>query len=142
MGGNGGCRVNEVRAGTTSPMPHHKGFKLQQLVNFQKFSTFRVLTCLVEYPGDEMIDFRNGYCRRIPVYPSKLFPGQWLLLSWPFPFVIQKSFATITFNSSSNRRSQGAKRKLPKQKLLVKEVGKLLPHRHSNTPSRLSMRSV
>ena len=42
MGGDGGCRVGEVRAGTTSPMPDHKGFKLQQLVNFQKFSTFRV----------------------------------------------------------------------------------------------------
>ena len=27
--GNGGCRVGEVRAGTTSPMPDHKGFKLQ-----------------------------------------------------------------------------------------------------------------
>ena len=24
-----GCRVSEVRAGTTSPMPDHKGFKLQ-----------------------------------------------------------------------------------------------------------------
>ena len=27
--GMGGCRVGEVRAGTTSPMPDHKGFKLQ-----------------------------------------------------------------------------------------------------------------
>ena len=27
--GNGGHRVGEVRAGTTSPMPDHKGFKLQ-----------------------------------------------------------------------------------------------------------------
>ena len=26
---DGGCRVGEVRAGTTSPMPNHKGFKLQ-----------------------------------------------------------------------------------------------------------------
>ena len=34
--------VSEVRAGTTSPMPDHKGFKLQKLVNFQKFSTVRV----------------------------------------------------------------------------------------------------
>ena len=42
MGGDGGCRVGEVRAGTTSPMPDYKGFKLQQLVNFQKFSTLRV----------------------------------------------------------------------------------------------------
>ena len=29
VGGNGGCRVGEVRSGTTSPMPDHKGFKLQ-----------------------------------------------------------------------------------------------------------------
>ena len=42
MGGHGGCRVGEVQAGTTSPMPDHKGFKLQELVNFQKFSTLRV----------------------------------------------------------------------------------------------------
>ena len=26
--GDGRCRVGEVRAGTTSPMPDHKGFKL------------------------------------------------------------------------------------------------------------------
>ena len=31
VGGDGGCRVGEVRAGTTSPMPEHKGFKLQYL---------------------------------------------------------------------------------------------------------------
>ena len=29
VGGDGGCRVGEVRAGTTSPMPDHKGFKQQ-----------------------------------------------------------------------------------------------------------------
>ena len=29
VGGDGECRVGEVRAGTTSPMPDHKGFKLQ-----------------------------------------------------------------------------------------------------------------
>ena len=29
--GDGGSRVGEVRAGTTSPMPEHKGFKLQYL---------------------------------------------------------------------------------------------------------------
>ena len=27
--GDGGCRVGEVRAGPASPMPDHKGFKLQ-----------------------------------------------------------------------------------------------------------------
>ena len=30
--GDGGSRVGEVRAGTTSPMPEHKGFMLQQLL--------------------------------------------------------------------------------------------------------------
>ena len=29
VGGDGGCRVGEVRAGTTSPVLDHKGFKLQ-----------------------------------------------------------------------------------------------------------------
>ena len=29
VGGDGGCRVGEVRDGTTSPMPDHKSFKLQ-----------------------------------------------------------------------------------------------------------------
>ena len=29
VGGDGGCRVGKVQAGTTSPMPDHKGFKLQ-----------------------------------------------------------------------------------------------------------------
>ena len=29
VGSDGGCRVVEVRACTTSPMPDHKGFKLQ-----------------------------------------------------------------------------------------------------------------
>ena len=29
VGGDGGCRVSEVQASTTSPMPDHKGFKLQ-----------------------------------------------------------------------------------------------------------------
>ena len=29
VGGDGGCRVGEVRASTISPMPDHKGFKLQ-----------------------------------------------------------------------------------------------------------------
>ena len=29
VGGDGGCRVGEVRASTISSMPDHKGFKLQ-----------------------------------------------------------------------------------------------------------------
>ena len=28
VGGDGGCKVSEIRGGTTSPMPGHKGFKL------------------------------------------------------------------------------------------------------------------
>ena len=32
--GDGGSRVSEVQAGTTSPMPEHKGFKLQY--NYQE----------------------------------------------------------------------------------------------------------
>ena len=48
VGGDGGCRVGEVRAGTTSPMPDHKGFKLYSnhhrsthsaFIKIQKFST-------------------------------------------------------------------------------------------------------
>ena len=31
VGEDGECRVGEVRAGTTSPMPNHKGFKLHLL---------------------------------------------------------------------------------------------------------------
>ena len=59
MGGDGGCRVGEVRAGTTSPKPDHKGFKLQKVlqiqplhffVNFQKFSTLRVNILLPPCP--------------------------------------------------------------------------------------------
>ena len=29
VGGDGGCRVGEVQAGTTPSMPDHNGFKLQ-----------------------------------------------------------------------------------------------------------------
>ena len=31
VGGDGGCRGGEVRAGTTSLIHDHKGFKLQEL---------------------------------------------------------------------------------------------------------------
>ena len=31
VGGDGGSRVGEVQAGTTSPIPDYKGFKLQEL---------------------------------------------------------------------------------------------------------------
>ena len=31
VGGDGGCRGGEVRAGTTSLIPDHKGFKQQEL---------------------------------------------------------------------------------------------------------------
>ena len=47
VGGDGGCRGGEVQAGTTSPMPDHNGFKLQQVseihpLHFRKFSTLSV----------------------------------------------------------------------------------------------------
>ena len=35
VGGDGRCRVGEVRAGTTSPMSGHKGFKLHVTVREQ-----------------------------------------------------------------------------------------------------------
>ena len=38
--GDGGSRVGEVRAGTTSPMPEHKGFKQMFIFNFA-FETTR-----------------------------------------------------------------------------------------------------
>ena len=37
MRGEGGCRVGEVRAGTTFPMPDHKGFKLQSTYPISKW---------------------------------------------------------------------------------------------------------
>ena len=52
VGGDEGCRVSEVRAGTTFPMPDHKGslsysncqeiHTLHFEVNFQKCNTLRV----------------------------------------------------------------------------------------------------
>ena len=39
-GGDGGCRVGEVRAGITSPMPAHKGFKYS---NYQR-STHSIIS--------------------------------------------------------------------------------------------------
>ena len=36
VGGDGGCRVGEVRAGTTYPMPDHKGFNFTTVTS--KFS--------------------------------------------------------------------------------------------------------
>ena len=35
VGGDGGWRVGKVRAGTTSPMPDHKGFKLYKFSEIQ-----------------------------------------------------------------------------------------------------------
>ena len=29
VGGDGGCSVDDVQAGTTSPIPNHKGFKVE-----------------------------------------------------------------------------------------------------------------
>ena len=41
VGGDGGCRVSEVRAGTTSPMPDHKVFKLQVTRKFSEIQHFK-----------------------------------------------------------------------------------------------------
>ena len=40
VGGDGGWRVGKVRAGTTSPMPDHKSFKLQSLSEIQPLPFF------------------------------------------------------------------------------------------------------
>ena len=63
MGGDGGCRVGEVRAGTTSPMLDHKGFKLQQLVNFQTVSTLRVNVKETVLFGSKAVHFLTVYAR-------------------------------------------------------------------------------
>ena len=39
--GDGGCRVGEVRAGTTSPMPNHKGFKATVTSTFSEIQHFK-----------------------------------------------------------------------------------------------------
>ena len=48
VGGHWGCRVGKVQAGTTSPVPDHKGFEIHplhlQVLDFRKFSTLRVTT--------------------------------------------------------------------------------------------------
>ena len=69
MGGDGGCRVGEVRAGTTSPMPDHKGFKLQELVNFQKFSTLRVKFESPWLKGDDVFSL-------FPLLQNFVFPSK------------------------------------------------------------------
>ena len=50
VGGIGGCRIGEVQAGTTSLIPDHKGFKLQQLSEIHPLQqpglTVQVLTPL------------------------------------------------------------------------------------------------
>ena len=48
VGGDGGCRVGEVRAGTTSPMPDHKGFMLQELLEIHPLTP--VVQGLIHYP--------------------------------------------------------------------------------------------
>ena len=46
MRGDGGSRVGEVRAGTTSPMPEHKGFKLQIATQIKrKQYLHKLVTC-------------------------------------------------------------------------------------------------
>ena len=40
MGGGGGCRVGEVRAGTTSPMPNHMGTVTSKFSEIQHFKGY------------------------------------------------------------------------------------------------------
>ena len=67
VGGDRGCRVSEVRAGATSPMPDHKGLSYSHCqrstdsiskVKFQKFSTLMVklyaLCCILGYDVTHM----------------------------------------------------------------------------------------
>ena len=65
--GDEGCRVGKVRASATSPVPDHKGFKLQYLseihslhfeVNFQKSSTLRV-KCMLNVYAIHMYEIFN-----------------------------------------------------------------------------------
>ena len=57
----GDVGVGEVRAGTTSPMPDHKGFKLQYLVNFQKFSILKVKIYLSSVTANQIIDYNLDF---------------------------------------------------------------------------------
>ena len=55
--GDGGSRVGEVRAGTTSPMPEHKGFMLQYLSEIHPITP---AVFLIFYFSDKGFpDFRN-----------------------------------------------------------------------------------
>ena len=67
VGGDGGCGGGEVRSGTTSPMPDHKGFKLQQVseihpLHFRNSALLRVNIGLVlkaNNCGLNMIDLQS-----------------------------------------------------------------------------------
>ena len=50
--GDGGSRVGEVRAGTTSPMPEHKGFKLHSPGQKPRFwAEPRFVVCAMFFDG-------------------------------------------------------------------------------------------
>ena len=62
MGGDGGCRVGEVRASTTSPCPTIGVLSYSSQIFFQKFSTVRVKSFSVS--GLEyhiMVGFNNSH---------------------------------------------------------------------------------
>ena len=62
MGGDGDVGSGKVRAGTTSPVPDHKGFKLQYLVNFSDIQHFKGWEDLsVWYPTLHSHGFVVGY---------------------------------------------------------------------------------
>ena len=84
VGGDGGCKVSEVRAGTTSPMPDHKGFKLQLLVNFQKFSTLRVNSyCSLRIPPKQRVSILHVKSRSTCTRSTYVqLPSGLLILVW------------------------------------------------------------
>ena len=68
MGGDGGCRVGEVRAGTTSPMPNHKVFfSFSNCQRSTHSSTLRiklmynVMKMMVNFPLHLAIENTNFY---------------------------------------------------------------------------------
>ena len=107
MGGDGGCRVGEVRAGTTSPTPDHNRFKLQELVNFQKFCTLSVNT-FQPAGGNGLND--NTLCKIICLRCSaKNIPFKYKLFSmkysssfsipdsWSYIYIFTATFLHLSF---------------------------------------------
>ena len=66
VGGDGGCRVGEVWAGTTSPMPDHKGFKPQQLSEIHPLPLCgSALQGLIKYLYYVWLDYKCAYVNHL-----------------------------------------------------------------------------